>query len=144
MFWSQSICVRYKYGKGHKKNEFNSCSKKCNTRFRPFIEATVKQIETSVKPIVQGSAPDVVILHIGCNDIYNKHMSVNDFADGIINIRRYCKGHSVNNVIISSLICMSQKHLQHKVNAVNTMSMSRYKNYDLGYILITVILKEIF
>ena len=71
-------------------------------------------------------------------------MSVNDFADGIINIGRYCKGHNVNNVIIFSLICMSQKHLQHKVNAVNIMSMSRCKSYGLGYILITVILKEIF
>ena len=32
--------------KGIRRNEFNSCLKKCNTRFRPFIGATIKQMET--------------------------------------------------------------------------------------------------
>ena len=120
--------------KGIRRNEFNSCLKKCNTRFRPFIGATIKQMETYVKPIIQDDTPDVVILHIGCNDISNKNMSANDIAEGIINIGRYCKEHNVNNVTISSLICRSQKHLQHRVNAVNTMLMNRCKNYGLGYI----------
>ena len=100
--------------KGIRRNEFNSCLKKCNTRFRPFIGATIKQMETYVKPIIQGDTPDVVILHIGCNDISNKK--------GIINIGRYCKEHNVNNVTISSLICRSQKHFQHKMNAVNNVN----------------------
>ena len=46
---------------GIRRNEFNSCLKKCNTRFRPFIGATIKQMKTFVKPIIQD---DVVILHI--------------------------------------------------------------------------------
>ena len=120
--------------KGIRRNEFNSCLKKCNTRFIPFIGATIKQMETYVKPIRQDDTPGVVISHIGCNDISNKNMSANDIAEGIINIGRYCKEHNVNNVTISSLICRSQKHLQHRVNAVNTMLMNRCKNYGLGYI----------
>ena len=120
--------------KGIKRNEFNSCLKKCNTRFRPFMGATVKQMETYIKPIVQNDTPDVIILHIGCNDISNKNMSANDIAEGIINNGRYCKEHDVNNVTISSLICRSQKNLQHRVNAVNTMLMNSCKNYGLGYI----------
>ena len=60
-------------------------------------------------------------------------MSANNIAEGIINIGRYCKEHNVNNITISSLICRSQKHFQHKVNAVNTMLMNRCKNYGLGY-----------
>ena len=51
--------------KGTRRNKFNSCLKKCNTRFTPFIGATIKQMETYVKPIMQDDAPDVVILHIG-------------------------------------------------------------------------------
>ena len=35
-----------------RRNEFNSYLKKCNTRFRSFIEATIKQMETYVKPII--------------------------------------------------------------------------------------------
>ena len=50
------------------------------------------------------------------------------------NVRRHCKHHNVNNVTTSSLIYSSQKHLQHKVNAVNTMLMNRSKNHRLGYI----------
>ena len=42
-------------------------------------------------PIIQDDTPDVIILHIGRNDISNKNMSANDNAEGIINIRRYCK-----------------------------------------------------
>ena len=61
-------------------------------------------------------------------------MSANDIAEGIINIGRYCKEHNVNNFTISSLICRSQKHFQHKVNAVYTMLMIRCKNYGLCYI----------
>ena len=91
-------------------------------------------METYVKPIMQNDTLDAVILHIGCYDISNKIMSVNDIAEGIINTERYCKEHDVNNVTISSLICRSQKHLQHRVNAVNTMLMNRCKNYGLGYI----------
>ena len=60
--------------------------------------------------------------------------SASDIAEGIINFGRYCKEHNFNNVTISSLICRSQRHLQHKVNAVNTMSINKCKNYSLGYI----------
>ena len=86
--------------KGIRRNEFNSCLEKCNTRFRPFIAATIKQMETYVKPIIQDDTTDAVILHIGCNDISNKNMSANDVAEVIINIGRYCKEHNVNNVTI--------------------------------------------
>ena len=120
--------------KGIRRNEFNFCLRKCNTRLRPFIGATIKQMETYVKSIIQDDTPDVVILHIGCNDISNKNMSANDMAECIVNIGRYSKEHNVNNVTISSLICRSQIHFQDKVNAVNTILMNRYKNYGLGYI----------
>ena len=91
-------------------------------------------METYVKPIIQNDTPDAVILHMGCYDICNKIMSVNDIAEGIINTERYCKEYDVNNVTISSLICRCQKHLQHRVNTVNTMLMNRCKKYCLGYI----------
>ena len=61
-------------------------------------------------------------------------MSANDIAEGIINIGRYCKVHNVNNVTICSLICRSQKHLQHRLSAMNTMLINRCKSYVLGYI----------
>ena len=61
-------------------------------------------------------------------------MSAYDITEGIINIGRYCKEYNVKNVTMSSLICRSQRHLQHKVNAVNTMVINRCKRHGLGYI----------
>ena len=91
-------------------------------------------MEIYVKPIIYGDTADVVILHIGCNDISNRNMSANDIVEGIINIGKYCKEKNVNNVIISSLIRRTQHHLQNKVNTVNAMLMYRCKIYGLSYI----------
>ena len=77
--------------------------KKCNSGFIPFIGATLQQMETYVKPIIQDDIPDAVILHTGYNDISNKNMSTYYIAEGISNIGRYCKEHNVNNTTISSL-----------------------------------------
>ena len=57
--------------------------------------ATIKKIEPYVKTIIQDDTPDVVILHTGFNDIFNKSMSGNNKAEGIINIGRYCKEHNI-------------------------------------------------
>ena len=45
-------------------------------------------METYVKSIIQDDTLDVVISHIGCNNISNKNVSENDIAEGIINIGR--------------------------------------------------------
>ena len=42
-----------------------------------------------VKLITQDDKPEVVILHIECNDISNKNMSADDIAEGIINDERW-------------------------------------------------------
>ena len=51
--------------KGIRRKEFNSKLNKCSTQFRPFIGATLKQMETYIKPILNDDTPDVLILHIG-------------------------------------------------------------------------------
>ena len=60
--------------KGIRRKEFNSKFNKYSTkcRFRPFAGATLKQIETYVKPNLNDDTPDVLILRIGCNDIGKK------------------------------------------------------------------------
>ena len=120
--------------KGIRRIEFNSYLNKCSTRFRPFVGATLKQMETYVQPIINDDTPDVVILHIGCNDISDKNKSASDIAQGIINIGIYCKERNVNDVLISSLICRTQPNLQSKVSEVNKILLNTCKFYGLGYI----------
>ena len=67
-------------------------------------------METYVKPILNDDTPDVLILHIGCNDIGNKQLTENEIAEWIVKIGRQCKESNVNDVFISSLICRAQKN----------------------------------
>ena len=62
-------------------------------------------METYLQPIINDDTSDVVILHMACNDIFNKCMSAEDTVERIINIGRCCTEQNVNNGIISSVIC---------------------------------------
>ena len=59
-------------------------------------------METYVKQILNDDTPDVLILHIGCNDIGNKQLTKNEIVEWIFNIGRQCKKSNVNDVFISS------------------------------------------
>ena len=120
--------------KGIRRKEFKSKLNKCSTRFRPFIGATLKQMGTYVTPILNDDTPDVLILHIDCNDIGNKQLTKNEIAEWIVKIGRQCKESNVNNVFISSLICRAQKRLNDKVIAVNNILKRVCKLNGLGFI----------
>lgn len=49
--------------------------------------------------MINDNTLDVVILHIGCNDISNKYMSADDIEEVIINVGRYCNKRNVDNFI---------------------------------------------
>ena len=66
-------------------------------------------METYVKSILKDDTPDVLILHIGCNDIGNKQIMENEIEEWIVKIGRQCKDSNVNDVFIPSLICRAQK-----------------------------------
>ena len=74
-----------------------------------------------MKPILNDDTPDVLILHIGCNDISNKELMETEIAEWFVKIGRQCKESNVNDVFISSLICRAQKRLNDKVIAVNNI-----------------------
>ena len=78
-------------------------------------------MKTYVKLILNDNTLDVLILHIGCNDVGNKQLTENEIAEWIVKIGRQCKESNVNDVFISSLICRAQKKLNDKVIAVNNI-----------------------
>ena len=91
-------------------------------------------METYVRPILKGDTPDVLILHIGCNNISNKQLTENEIVEWIVKIGRQCKESNVNDVFISSLICRAQKRLNDKVIAVNNILKRVCKLNGLGFI----------
>ena len=78
-------------------------------------------METYVRPILKGNTPDVLILHIGCNNISNKQRAENEIVEWIVKIGRQCKESNVNDVFMPSLISRTQKRLNGKVIAVNNI-----------------------
>ena len=120
--------------KGIRRKEFNSKLSKCSAQFRPFIGATLKQMETYVKPILNDDTPDVLILHTGCNDIGNKRLRENEIAKWIVKIGQQCKESNINDVFISSLIGRAQKRLNDKVVAANNILKRLCKLNGLGFI----------
>ena len=92
------------------------------------------QMETYVKPILNDDTPDVLILHIGCNDISSKQLTETEIAEWIVKIGRQCKESNVNDVFILSLICRAQKRLKDKVIAVNNILKRVCKLNGLGFI----------
>ena len=91
-------------------------------------------METYVRPILKGDTPDVLILHIGCNNISNKQLTENEIVEWIVKIGRQCKESNVNNVFMLSLICRTQKRLNGKVIALNNTLKRVCKLNGLGFI----------
>ena len=91
-------------------------------------------METYVKPILNDDTPDVLILHIGCNDIGKKQLTENEIAEWIVEIGRQCKESNVNDIFILSLIYRAQKRLNVKVIAVNNILKRVCKLNGLGFI----------
>ena len=92
--------------KGIRRKEFNLKLNKRSTRFRPFIGATLKQMETYVKPILNDDTPDVLILHIGCNNISNKQLTETEIKEWMVKIGRQCKESNVNKQCFYFIIDM--------------------------------------
>ena len=107
--------------KGIRQREFNSYLKKCSARFRPFPGATLKQMSLYVVPTLHDDTPDVAVIHAGCNDVRNHKLTCNDIATGIINIAEICRSYSVNDVLVSSLICRSSSNLNIRIKAINAI-----------------------
>ena len=91
-------------------------------------------METYVKPILNDVTPDVLILHIGCNDIGNKQLTENEIAKWIVKIGRQGKESNLRDVFISSLMRRAQKRLNDKVIAVNNILKHVCKLNRLGFI----------
>ena len=119
---------------GIRRKEFNSKLNKCKTRFRPFVGVTLKQMETYVKPILNDDTSDIIILHIGCNDVSNKQLTETEIAERFVKLGRQYKESNVKDVFISSLICRAQKRLNDKVIAENNILKRVCKLNGLGFI----------
>ena len=87
-----------------------------------FSGATINGLDHFITPILEEDRPDIVIIHVGSNDI--THNSINNIdAKGIskriIDTGKKCLLYGVKEVIISSIFIKRQFKLTRIIKQVN-------------------------
>ena len=83
-----------------------------------FSGANSKQLDHYIIPTLVDKKPDVVLLHVGKNDILSNAKDT-ELANNIINIELNCKNHDVSKVFISSILVKENPKLNHVIRRVN-------------------------
>ena len=60
-------------------------------------------METYGKPILNDDTPDVLLLHIGCNNNGNKQLTENEITEWIVKVGRQFKESNINDFILTFL-----------------------------------------
>ena len=68
---------------------------------KPFLDSNSNQIDHYFIPTLVDDKPDVVLLHVGINDMFSNANNT-ELTNNIINIGLNCKNHSVSKVLIPS------------------------------------------
>ena len=96
-----------------------------NARFvvKSFPGATSEEINHYVEPALDNEKPDMVIIHTGTNDMYNRRSpkSIPDIANGIIKIGKKCRERGVKNIFISGIVFRRPKAASKKVFEINNL-----------------------
>ena len=90
-----------------KKNLFNNSLSTGRAYLNVFRGSTIKRINHNVTPTLAQDKPDVIVIHVGCNDITKQNMNIvnpSKLADGIINKGKSCASYSVKDIILPSIL----------------------------------------
>ena len=98
--------------------DFNKELRSSKAFFRSFSGANSKQLNHYIIPTLVDDKPDVVLLHVGTNDILS-NANDTELANNIINIGLNCKNHGVSKVFISSILVMKNPKLNPVIRRVN-------------------------
>ena len=88
---------------------------------KPFLGATVADMEHNVKPTMNRS-PARIVVHVGTNDLQSRNPQ--QIADNIVDLARNIESNSKAEVLISELITRRDQNAQ-GVDAINK-SLRRY------------------
>ena len=103
-------------------NEFNRFINSGKAYLKAFPGAKASRIHHYIIPTLIEETPDIVILHVGCNDLSPKNniqVNVDEIANEIINTGKTCCQHGVEKVFISSIICSNNNRKQIFINKLN-------------------------
>ena len=134
--------------KGLRMYEFNKYVESGRASIATFPGATAKRLLHYCLPTLADEKPEVVVIHVGCNDLSTKRGEalnqtvVNEVADVIIDMGKVCIKNGVNKVFISSIVCSKNFMKQKLINELNDVLKERCVVYGFVFINNSNIKKE--
>ena len=136
--FGKKICV---VGDSHirriKRNLFNNSLYGGKAHLNCFSGTNIKRLEHFITPNLVEDRPDVVIIHVGSNDITHNtvdQIDVKDIANRILNIGKKCLSYGVKEVIISSIFIKNQFKLTRIIREVNDLLRDECRRNNFQFI----------
>ena len=101
---------------------FNKNLKNGKVYINSFRGSNIRPLNHFITPTLEEDRPDIVIVHVGCNDIIHENfeqINVQDMSNKLIEIGKKCKSFGVKEVIFSSILVKRQIKLTRLIRQVN-------------------------
>ena len=113
--------------------DFNNDCRYNSSIKRSFPGATTTQLKYYIKPTLLEDMPDIVVIHIGTNNLTKKpNQSDAEIVEEIIEMVNDCHTQGVNEIYISS-ITYRHSHLS-RINSINRLLSEKSFQHDYQFI----------
>ena len=136
--YGKKVCI---VGDSHlrriRKNVFNNSINDGKAFITGFSGANIKRLDHYITPILEEDRPDIVIIHVGCNDVTFQNleiMDVKDLSKRLIDIGKKCKSYGVEEVIFSSILVKKQIKLTKIIRQVNDALRAECVRNDFHFV----------
>ena len=105
-----------------KKNLFDNSINEGKAHLNSFSGATINRLDHFITPTLEEDRPDIVIIHVGSNDITHNtinNIDAKDISKHITDIGKKCLLHGVKELIISSIFIKRQFKFTRIIRQVN-------------------------
>lgn len=119
-----------------KRNRLNKSFQNAKCILKPFGGAKIEDMEHYIIPNLEQNKPDVVIIHVGSNNIsYNKlNVDPSVLAEKIINVGNNCIKYGVEDVVISSIFVKESIELSAYIRKVNDVLRELCSKHKLHFV----------
>ena len=120
-----------------KRKLFNNSLYEQKAHLNGFSGANIKHLDNFITPTLLEDRPDIVIIHIGPNDITHNtviQIDVKDIVNRIINTGKKCLSYDVREMIISSIFIKKLFKLTRIIRQVNDLMRDECKRNKFQFI----------
>ena len=120
-----------------KRNLFNNSFENARSYLKSFSGAKTEDMKHYIIPSLNEQNPDVIVIHVGGNDINHRNKeSINEkeLAKNIINVAMICRNSGVPDILISEILPKKSIALTAIIRRVNDEIKELCKEYNFNFI----------